>query len=111
MELAQNGTLPSSSSLLSITSSHLLLPIMHGFASLLLLGACAFQAVLGRPDVSGAKRSGLMLKRSVDDFIATEEKYALEQLLCNIGSSGCNAQGASSGIVIASPSKSDPDCT
>ena len=47
---------------------------------------------------------------AVDDFIEAERVIALEQLLCNIGADGCNAAGVSPGIVVASPSKSDPDC-
>lgn len=106
MEVVQNVT----SSLLSINGSQFIQPIMYGFTSLLLLGSVAFQSVLGRPDVSHARPEGQLLKRAVNDFIATEEPYALQQLLCNIGSTGCKAQGAASGIVVASPSKSDPDC-
>ncbi|KAI1815674.1 family 15 glycosyl hydrolase [Poronia punctata] len=106
MDLAQNAT----SSFLSFTDSQYLFgPIMYGFTSLVLLGSYAFQNVLGRPDVSGMKRQGILLTRAIDDFIETEEEYALQQLLCNIGASGCNAEGASSGIVVASPSKSEPD--
>ncbi|KAI1333966.1 carbohydrate-binding module family 20 protein [Xylariaceae sp. FL0016] len=55
------------------------------------------------------RRDGLLLKRDVDDFIATEEPIALEQLLCNIGANGCHASGAASGAVVASPSTADPD--
>ncbi|GJN74336.1 glucoamylase precursor [Purpureocillium lilacinum] len=81
-------------------------PIMHFLSTALLLGSVAVQHVLGR---AGASRQPLLLKRSVDSFIGTETPIALEQLLCNIGSDGCNAQGAASGAVIASPSKQDPD--
>ncbi|KAI0412087.1 family 15 glycosyl hydrolase [Xylaria grammica] len=105
MEAVQNGT----SALLSISASQLIQPIMYGFTSLLLLGSCAFQSVLGRPDVSRARRDGVLLQRAVNDFIATEEQIAIDQLLCNIGSGGCHSQGVSSGLVIASPSKSEPD--
>jgi glucoamylase len=106
MEVVQNAT----SSLLSIHGGQFIQPIMHGFASLLLIGSYVFQSVLGRPDVSRVREEGVLLKRAVSDFIATEEPYALRQLLCNIGSTGCNAAGASSGLVVASPSKSDPNC-
>ncbi|KAI0009288.1 carbohydrate-binding module family 20 protein [Xylariaceae sp. FL0662B] len=82
---------------------------MHGFTSLILLGSYTFQTVLGRPSPSRLQRDGKLLKRDVDDFIATEEPIALEVLLSNIGADGSNAQGASSGVVIASPSDSDPD--
>ncbi|GAP83733.1 putative glucoamylase [Rosellinia necatrix] len=105
MDAIQNG----SSSLFSANGNQLLQPIMHGFTSLLLLGSCAVQYVFGRPDVSRARRDGVLLHRAVSDFIATEEVYAIDQLLCNIGSGGCNSQGVASGLVIASPSKSEPD--
>lgn len=47
---------------------------------------------------------------AIDEYIETERIVALEQLLCNIGDDGCNAAGADPGVVVASPSKSDPDC-
>jgi glucoamylase len=106
MEVVQNVT----SALFPINGSQLIQPVMLGFTSLLLLGSVALQSVLGRPNVSRERRDGLLLSRTVTDFIATEEKIALEQLLCNIGSGGCKVQGAGSGLVIASPSKNDPDC-
>ncbi|KAK3943533.1 glycoside hydrolase family 15 protein [Diplogelasinospora grovesii] len=84
-------------------------PAMHAFSSLLLLGTYAVQAVLGRPDATRIRREGEVLKRSVDPFIATESPIALSRLLCNIGASGCYASGASSGVVVASPSKTNPD--
>ncbi|KAH7154957.1 putative glucoamylase GMY1 [Dactylonectria estremocensis] len=80
---------------------------MHFFASALLLGSVALQSVLGRPSLNLERD---LIKRSVDDWISFESPIALEQLLCNIGSTGCHASGVSSGIVIASPDKSDPDC-
>lgn len=45
----------------------------------------------------------------VDSYIATESPIAKAGLLANIGPSGSKSSGAKSGIVIASPSKSDPD--
>ncbi|KAI4869082.1 carbohydrate-binding module family 20 protein [Hypoxylon rubiginosum] len=90
-------------------NSSLIQPIMQGITSLFLLGSFAFQTIFGFPGLSLVRREGHLLKRAVDDFITTEEPIALAQLLCNIGSSGCHDQGASSGIVIASPSTSDPD--
>ncbi|KAJ9143535.1 Glucoamylase [Coniochaeta hoffmannii] len=82
---------------------------MHAFSSLLLLGTFVFQSVLGRPDGTRVRREGEILKRSVDSFVATESPIALTKLLCNIGASGCAASGAASGVVVASPSKSNPD--
>ena len=81
---------------------------MHPFSSLLLLGTLAFQAVTGRPNSLLSERA--VVKRDVDSFLATEVPYALDQVKCNIAS-GCHAGGVGSGLVIASPSKSDPDCT
>ena len=66
-------------------------------------------AALGYPEAGRVRRDQL-LKRSADSFLATEKPIALQNLLCNIGASGCRASGASSGIVVASPDKSDPDC-
>ncbi|KAI1799398.1 carbohydrate-binding module family 20 protein [Daldinia bambusicola] len=82
---------------------------MQGLTSLFLLGTFAFQTVLGYPGSSRVRREGVILKRAVDNFVATEEPIALEKLLANIGSSGSAVQGAASGVVVASPSKSDPD--
>lgn len=106
MELLQNTSLE----FLTANNSSVIQPIMQGFTSLFLLGSFAFQTILGLPGASNVRREGQLLKRAVDDFITTEEPIALEQLLCNIGASGCHASGASSGVVIASPSTSDPDC-
>ena len=86
-------------------------PIMYSFPSLLVFGTLALQAVLGLPDPSRVKeREAEILKRSVDSFIATESPIALTDLLCNIGSAGACASGADSGIVVASPDKTNPDC-
>ncbi|KAF9268731.1 glucoamylase [Marasmius fiardii PR-910] len=46
---------------------------------------------------------------SVDSFVATESPIAQAGLLANIGPSGSKASGAKAGIVIASPSNSNPD--
>jgi len=83
--------------------------IMHALSSLLLLGGAAVQHVLARPGVPSPEFDAAILKRSVDDFVAKEEPIALSELLCNIGASGCYAQGVAAGAVIASVSRSDPD--
>ena len=49
-------------------------------------------------------------RATVDDFIATESPIAYAGVIANIGSSGSKVSGAASGVVIASPSKSNPDC-
>lgn len=46
----------------------------------------------------------------IDSFIASEGPIAYKGVLSNIGSAGAGASGASAGIVVASPSKTDPDC-
>ncbi|UNI20086.1 Glucan 1,4-alpha-glucosidase [Purpureocillium takamizusanense] len=90
-------------------TASLVKPIMHFLSAALLFGSVAAQTVLGGR-VGAANRRPLLLKRSVDSFIAAETPIALEQLLCNIGPDGCNARGVASGAVIASPSMQDPDC-
>jgi glucoamylase len=82
--------------------------IMYSIPSLLLTGAFALQAVFASP--SHIVRDTEILKRSTDTFIATESPIALRNLLCNIGANGACAAGASSGFVVASPSKTNPDC-
>ncbi|AEO64596.1 glycoside hydrolase family 15 protein [Thermothielavioides terrestris NRRL 8126] len=75
-----------------------------------LLGLLALlPAALGHPEASRVRREGEVVKRSVDSFIATESPIALSNLLCNIGSTGCHASGVASGIVVASPDKTNPD--
>ena len=86
------------------------LPAMHFFTYVLLLGSLAFQAIVGSPRLSPSERDGELLKRSVDSFIATESPIALRNLLCNIGANGCYSAGVAPGIVIASPDKTNPDC-
>ncbi|KAL9098350.1 MAG: hypothetical protein Q9163_005980 [Psora crenata] len=46
---------------------------------------------------------------TLEDFIASETPVALQGVLNNIGSAGVKAPGAASGLVVASPSKIDPD--
>ncbi|KAI5306530.1 hypothetical protein KEM56_000427 [Ascosphaera pollenicola] len=46
---------------------------------------------------------------SLDDWLEQGSQKALQGILNNIGSGGSKVDGASTGIVVASPSKSDPD--
>jgi glucoamylase len=80
---------------------------MHSF-SLLLAGAFAVQPILALP--GSVTHVSDISKRSVDTFLASESPIALANLLCNIGSAGACASGAGSGLVMASPSKTSPDC-
>ncbi|KAF8604159.1 glucoamylase [Ceratobasidium sp. AG-I] len=46
---------------------------------------------------------------SIDSYITTETPIAKAGLLANVGADGSKDQGAKSGVVIASPSKTNPD--
>jgi len=80
---------------------------MYSVSSIFLVGSLVFQTVFSHP--SRVVRDDI-LKRSVDTFIATESPIALRDLLCNIGSTGACVPGAASGLVIASPDSTNPDC-
>lgn len=60
----------------------------------------------GRPNYRGDFRHD-----SLASFIASETPKSLKGILDNIGPNGSQVEGAASGLVIASPSKVDPDCT
>lgn len=47
---------------------------------------------------------------SLASFIASEGPVALQGVLNNIGSGGVFAPGVATGLVVASPSKANPDC-
>lgn len=47
---------------------------------------------------------------TLSSWFATEVSYAWDGVFNNIGANGGKAQGASSGVVIASPSQSNPNC-
>lgn len=46
----------------------------------------------------------------IDSFIDTETPIAYAGVLANIGDDGSKVAGAAAGVVVASPSKSSPDC-
>jgi glucoamylase len=84
--------------------------MMYSLPSLLLVSNLALHSIFAHPSrVVG--RDAELLKGSVDTFITTESPIALADLLCNIGSTGACASGAASGIVVASPDKTNPNCT
>lgn len=81
--------------------------------SISLISAIATSATLfaqyslaGRPYYRGDFRHD-----SLASFIASETPKSLKGILDNIGPNGTQVEGAASGLVIASPSKVDPDCT
>mgnify|MGYP003624084156 CR=1 FL=1 len=47
---------------------------------------------------------------SIDSFITSQADISIEGVLANIGTDGSKAQGVPAGIVVASPSRTDPDC-
>lgn len=47
---------------------------------------------------------------SLDTFIASERSRALQGVLDNIGAGGSKVPAAEPGLVVASPSKEDPNC-
>lgn len=46
----------------------------------------------------------------LDAFVSSERAIALQGALNNIGPSGSEVAGASAGLVVASPSKANPNC-
>lgn len=101
--------IPAAAPAQAFNSSGLIFPAaMHALSSIALLGACAVHSVLGLPN-NNAKREAEITKRAVDSWVNTEIPIAWQKLLCNIGPNGCAAQGVGSGVVVASPSKSNPD--
>lgn len=48
--------------------------------------------------------------QDLDDYIESTRPFALQNVLDNIGPDGVRVPGTSAGLVVASPSKHDPDC-
>lgn len=70
-----------------------------------------FQALVASLLVGDAHGSPLDTRQSsVDTFVTSQRSVSIQGVLANIGSDGSKAQGAAAGIVVASPSKSNPDC-
>ena len=53
---------------------------------------------------------GRLAPASLEGFIEFENSVALRGVLQNIGPGGVGANGAAPGLVVASPSKTDPNC-
>lgn len=47
---------------------------------------------------------------SLESWLGTESTVSLNGIIDNIGAAGVYAQSAKSGVVVASPSTSNPDC-
>ncbi|KAG2412514.1 glucoamylase precursor [Aspergillus terreus] len=76
---------------------------MTRILTLALHGLALVQSVVGAPQLAPRATT------SLDAWLASETTVALDGILDNVGSSGAYAKSAKSGIVIASPSTSDPD--
>lgn len=57
-----------------------------------------------------AQAQGERQLSTVDSFVKSQAEISIKGVLANIGTDGSKAQGAAAGIVVASPSRSDPDC-
>ncbi|KAG5926528.1 hypothetical protein E4U42_003240, partial [Claviceps africana] len=53
--------------------------------------------------------AGLVRDDGLGDFIAAQSDISLRGVLANIGPRGSKVAGAAAGVVVASPSKKDPD--
>jgi glucoamylase len=60
--------------------------------------------------LDGAAARRLACRDDLSTFISKQNDISLQGVLANIGSDGSRAQGASPGVVVASPSTTDPDC-
>ena len=72
-----------------------------------LVGATNFLAQIPLFESSALLR--IKANASLDDFITSEYPIALQGVLSNIGSTGSRVGGAAYGLVIASPSKANPN--
>lgn len=73
--------------------------VLRALPTLLLAGA------QGSPVAQNDRR-----QTSLDQFVSAQANVSINGILANIGTDGSKAQGAAAGIVVASPSRSNPDC-
>ena len=60
--------------------------------------------------VSVIQRIPNLSQSDIDLFVRGERTHSLRSILDNIGINGTKAQGASAGVVVASPSRANPNC-
>lgn len=74
--------------------------------------AHVFQGVLALCSLSlqGATALSCSETKQLQAFISEELPVALHGVLANIGPDGSRVNGAAAGAVVASPSRTDPDC-
>jgi hypothetical protein len=76
--------------------------LLHALpAALLLIGVNATRF---------ADRQDRLKRATLEEFIETQADISIKGVLANIGPDGSKAQGVPAGIVVASPSRSNPDC-
>lgn len=83
--------------------------LVPSFAMLLSQIPCLFLAAAAIGPV--AAKVDERAAGSLASWLASENYYALQGVLNNIGPNGSKVPGAKPGIVVASPSTSNPDCT
>lgn len=71
---------------------------------ILLLPLAATVFALPAQDVLEPRATG-----SLGSWLAAESPIALQGILANIGANGAKVAGVSTGVVVASPSKTNPD--
>jgi glucoamylase len=69
-----------------------------------------FTLALLAPAVASSVLHPSRRQSGLTGFIQSESTASLQGVLNNIGANGTKAAGASPGIVVASPSKVNPDC-
>ncbi|GJN68086.1 glucoamylase precursor [Purpureocillium lilacinum] len=78
--------------------------MLRALVSSLAAIAALQDAVVASPSVHRRNRC-----TELEDFIKKQNKVSIDGVLANIGPDGSKAKGASPGVVVASPSRSDPD--
>jgi hypothetical protein len=61
--------------------------------------------------VHGLPTNHLVERATIDDFINVQRQRSMTGVRDNLGPVGAKAPGAPGGILVASPSRSDPNCT
>lgn len=69
-----------------------------------LVGTAFFQGAQSIPALAEKRQS------SLDTWTSSESTIAINDVLANIGSDGSKVSGAAAGVVVASPSQSNPNC-
>lgn len=74
------------------------------------LGAVVAAVAISLGTANAHVAQHLYARDELDDFITKQREISITGVLANIGADGSKASGAAAGAVVASPSKSNPDC-